>query len=108
MEAIRSNNLSNAWLKAARRLLELPGYETFDLVVEIEGPLDEDEWVRRPLDQYLAATKKQSIETVASTIFPERLWRPPMGGIICTRVTNDCSISCVAFQGTTMVCTSNG
>ena len=79
MELIRGGSISEAWLLAARRLDKLPGFEMFDLAVEIDGPLDEIAAVRRRLDQHLVKTGRQSIETVASTIFPQRLWRPMLG-----------------------------
>src|SRR5436309_1046557 len=79
MELIHAASLSEAWLLAARRLADLPSFEMFDLAVEIARPLDEIPVTRRRLDQYLVKTSKQSIETVASTIFPQRLWRPVLG-----------------------------
>ena len=67
-------DLSSAWLAAARYLTAQPRFEGWDLAVEIADPQSEVSAVRSGLDGTLARTGKQSIETVANTIFPEELW----------------------------------
>jgi thymidylate synthase len=79
MELFAGDSVTEAWLLAARRLAKAPSFEMFDLAVEIANPLEEVAAIRRSLDRYLAKTGKQSIETVANTIFPRRLWRPALG-----------------------------
>lgn len=73
-------NLSRAWAKIFLRILDSGGTEISPLVVSLSGfdqesRISEVLGVRDALDQVLEKKSKISIESVAHTIFPERLWR---------------------------------
>lgn len=76
---IEESNLSIAWGKALKTA-SLPGRTEFaPLVVSItgfdqSGNVVENNEIRTSLDQALATNGKQSVETVANTIFPYRMW----------------------------------
>lgn len=76
---IEENNLSVAWARMARTLVENAGSELLPAIVSITGfdqdqrPL-EDSAIRNELDARLADRKRQTVETVASTIFPHSYW----------------------------------
>jgi hypothetical protein len=76
---IESSNLSHAWARALYVANKEPSKEVVPLVVSIAGfsqsnDFQEDANIRAELDKYLAATGRQSVQTVASTIFPTSLW----------------------------------
>jgi|SRR5579885_1309142 len=77
---IDETDLSRAWAKIFLRILDGRGTEVSPLVVSLSG-FDQDGRVaevpdmRDALDQALGKNGKISIESVAQTIFPERLWR---------------------------------
>jgi hypothetical protein len=77
---IDETDLSRAWAKIFLRILDGRGAEVSPLVVSLSG-FDQDGRVaevpnvRDALDQALDQKGKISIESVAHTIFPERLWR---------------------------------
>ena len=72
-------NLSLAWARMTDGLLSQPGREMAPVVVSVTGfgssgmPI-EDETIKAALDSRLAASRRQTIETVASTIFPKAYW----------------------------------
>jgi hypothetical protein len=73
-------DLSRAWAKVFLRILDGRGTEISPLVVSLsgfdhQGRISEVPGVRDALDRVLEKKGKISIETVAHTIFPERLWR---------------------------------
>lgn len=73
-------SLSTAWAKAFLHIVDHPGKEISPLVLSISGfrtdrTAPEDEQLRQILDDLLARQGQQSVEDVAYTIFPERLWR---------------------------------
>lgn len=77
---VDDTDLSRAWAKIFLRILDGRGTEISPLVVSLsgfdhEGCISEVPGVRDALDQALEQKGKISIETVAHTIFPERLWR---------------------------------
>lgn len=77
---IEDANLSIAWVRAVLAA-SLPGHrECAPLVVSITGFKDrqflEDPTIRASLDQLLQREKKESVHTVANTIFPISLWQP--------------------------------
>ncbi len=77
---IDETDLSRAWAKVFLRILNGRGNEISPLVVSLsgfdrEGRISEIPGVRNAVDQVLEKKGKISIETVAHTIFPERLWR---------------------------------
>jgi hypothetical protein len=73
--------LSVAWARAFLQLLKpRSGKEIVPLVVSITGFEEnqptEDPTIRSALDETLHNLRKQSCQTVASTIFPVSLWNP--------------------------------
>src|SRR5207302_99596 len=77
---IDETNLSRAWARIFLRIYDGRGTEISPLVVSLsgfdqEGCISETPGLRDALDQVLRKKSKISVETVAHTIFPERLWR---------------------------------
>lgn len=81
---IEDANLSWAWARIVQHIQSNTGRNISPLVVSIHGfdasgkPL-EDPDLRRELDARLKAAGEWDIETVAFTIFPERIWRLSAG-----------------------------
>lgn len=76
--------LSRAWARAFLHVIDHPGKEIAPLVLSITGfnpdrTSTEDSSLRSKLDELLIKEEKQSVEDVAYTIFPERLWRMAKG-----------------------------
>lgn len=81
---IERDSLSLAWGNALRTV-SAPGRREFTpLIVSVTGfdangtPLETPS-IRTALDSLLAETGKQSVETVASTIFPYHMWNQTVG-----------------------------
>jgi len=77
-------NLSKAWSKAILHVIDHAGKEVSPLILSVTGFDDngtpaEDSAVRRTLDELLIAKRMQNVETVAYTIFPQRLWKLAQG-----------------------------
>ncbi|MEM1169234.1 MAG: thymidylate synthase [Cyanobacteria bacterium P01_H01_bin.35] len=76
---ITEENLSYAWARIFLHIIDNPGKEIAPLVVSITGFKNnipqEDKEIREALDNCLKSNNKQSVHTVANTIFPESLWR---------------------------------
>jgi len=77
-------DLSKAWAKAVLHVIDHAGYEISPLVLSVTGFDDngkpaEDSAVRQALDDLLLAKKMRSVEDVAFTIFPQRLWEFAQG-----------------------------
>lgn len=77
---IEHDNLSCAWSLAFNEIINAPSHEIVPLAVCVSGfdnnVVREDNRIRAFLDSELKARGKQSIRTVASTIFPSSLWNP--------------------------------
>jgi hypothetical protein len=77
--SVEEKNLSFAWATMVDRLLRHPGKELMPIIVSVTGfsadgmPI-EDASIRAALDSRLAARRRQSIDTVANTIFPKAFW----------------------------------
>lgn len=77
---IHENNVSIAWLKVLRTVLEAKDHEVAPLVVSIGGfgddySIPEDLAIRAELDPFIIAHgQKGGCHTVANTIFPMRLY----------------------------------
>ena len=76
---IEEDSLSIAWAKAYLEASKSKGRILKPLIVCITGfdednKVKEDSTIRSMIDSELAAAKKQSVHTVANTIFPEALW----------------------------------
>lgn len=76
---ISGENLSHVWAGIFLHIIDNPGKEIAPLVVSITGFKNnvpqEDKEIREALDKCLKSHDKQSVHTVANTIFPESLWR---------------------------------
>lgn len=78
---IEEPNLSLAWAKAVKQV-SAPGCdEVGPLIVSVTGfdsagDFAEETRIRTALDVILAEQRKQTVETVASTIFPKSMWNP--------------------------------
>lgn len=77
---VSDTDLARAWATIFLRILDGPGTEVSPLVLSLcgfdeEGRISETAPVRAALDQLLAQKRKTSVEDVAYTIFPERLWQ---------------------------------
>lgn len=78
---VEERNLSIAWGRGLRLASARSNPEAVPLIVSItgfdeHGNVEEDARIRSALENVLAADGKQSIETVANTIFPRSLWNP--------------------------------
>lgn len=78
---IEEPNLSTAWAASMKAAYADGKQEIVPLVVSItgfdnSGKVIEDPNIRSALDQYLAQTGDQTVETVANTIFPVSMWNP--------------------------------
>ncbi|WP_153342008.1 thymidylate synthase family protein [Nocardia aurantia] len=80
---IEARDIGDAWLQAARALVDAPGRTLVNLAVSIADPLHEDLGVRRELEYALAGLARDkpadpvySVHTVANTIFPISLYNP--------------------------------
>jgi hypothetical protein len=77
---ISDADLSRAWASVFLHILDGRGMEVSPLVLSVsgfdeDGRISETPSVRGALDQVLKQKRKISVEDVAHTIFPERLWR---------------------------------
>ncbi len=79
---ITETNLSRAWAKIFLHLADHSGHQVTPLILSLTGFSDvgtpqEDNELKTTLDKLLAAKlpKQRSIEDVAYTIFPQRMWK---------------------------------
>ena len=77
---VDDTNLSRAWSRILLQVVEGAGTEISPLVLTLtgfgeDGSVSEDPTVRKALDALLARKKRRSVEDVAFTIFPQRLWQ---------------------------------
>ncbi|TAM59401.1 MAG: thymidylate synthase [Rhodanobacter sp.] len=81
---VDESDLSRAWGKAVLHVLDHPGPEISPLILSVSG-FDEDGGVvetpavRTALDTLLLAKKMRTVEDVAFTIFPQRIWQVAQG-----------------------------
>ena len=81
---IADTNLSRAWARLFLQIFDSGRTEisplTFSLTgFDADGGIAEIAGVRESLDRTLKLKKKISVETVAFTIFPDRLWKIARG-----------------------------
>jgi hypothetical protein len=81
---IDESNLSAAWSRAVIHAVDHSGLEIAPLVLSVtgfdeRGVSAESESVRNELDKLLVAKGHRSVEDVAFTIFPQRLWQIAKG-----------------------------
>jgi hypothetical protein len=77
---INDNNLSRAWSRLILGILGGAGTEVSPLVLSLsgfdeQGNVAEDPGLRHALDELLKRKGRLSVEDVAFTIFPQRLWQ---------------------------------
>jgi len=77
-------NISRAWAKVALHILDHSGTEVSPLILSVSGfndsrLIDEHPDVHAELDAVLQANGHQTIEDVAHTIFPQRIWKIAQG-----------------------------
>lgn len=81
---VDESDLSHAWAKAVLHVLDHSGLEISPLILSVSG-FDEDGGVvetpavRTALDALLLAKDMRSVEDVAFTIFPQRIWQVAQG-----------------------------
>jgi thymidylate synthase len=68
-------DISTAWIRACKALDQPPNRRGYHTVVRIADPIADDPRVRFELDRILESKNKQSVRTVANTIFPAALAR---------------------------------
>ena len=81
---IDDTNLSRAWVRLLLQVLDGAGTEVAPLVLSLSGFAQngaavEDPAVRQALDQLLMRKRRIVVESVAFTIFPQRLWEMSRG-----------------------------
>jgi hypothetical protein len=80
MPEIVSSSISHAWLSAVTMTSAAPNHELLNLNVTVngleQGGPEEDATIRSSLDQVLLESALGSVQTVASTIFPNSMWNP--------------------------------
>lgn len=81
---VAETSLSTAWAKAVMHVVDHAGREISPLILSVtgfdeEGLPYEDKEVRAALDRLLAANKMLTVEDVAFTIFPQRIWKIARG-----------------------------
>lgn len=70
---VEGQGIATAWIRAVRKLDELPDRRAFHTVVRIGSPLHDDPDTHGSLDRVLDRLNLQPVETVANTIFPADL-----------------------------------
>ncbi|HWW37734.1 hypothetical protein [Pedobacter sp.] len=70
---IEDNNISSAWIRTLKHIIECPGNEITPLVVSLTE-FNESPAFRVALDSDLKKNDKAKVHTVAETIFPESLY----------------------------------
>jgi hypothetical protein len=78
---VEERNLSVAWARALRLTTARGRAETGPLIIAVTGfddagLFEEESHIRAGLEELLANSGKQGIDTVANTIFPVSLWNP--------------------------------
>jgi len=83
-QLFEGTSVSQAYAKVLLHIAEHPGTEISPLVLTVTGfdqgyDIPEDALLRSELDRLLGAEGKLSVEDVAYTIFPQRLWTMAQG-----------------------------
>lgn len=77
-DLIEGKNLSHVWSKVFLKVIDAPKKECQSILVRLseidKKEIPEDLGISAALDECLLSTENQSIQTVANTIFPEKLW----------------------------------
>ncbi|MEJ5125003.1 thymidylate synthase [Comamonas sp. MYb21] len=77
-------DVSRAWARAVIHVMDHSGLEVSPLILSVTGfgdqsVIPETRSIRIALDKLLSAKKMRSVEDVAFTIFPQRLWKIAQG-----------------------------
>jgi hypothetical protein len=76
---IEETNLSRAWGRALIHIIDHSGTKATPVLISLtnfpDGVPEEDPDIRRELDSCLRIKEKQSVHTVANTLFPSSLYR---------------------------------
>ncbi|WP_438307801.1 thymidylate synthase [Burkholderia pseudomallei] len=77
-------DISRAWAKAVLHVIDHAGPEISPLILSVSGfeehgAIPETQAIRAELDTLLATKRMRSVEDVAFTIFPQRLWQLAKG-----------------------------
>ncbi|MFC7298967.1 thymidylate synthase [Herminiimonas aquatilis] len=77
---VNETNLSRAWAKIFLHILDHSGHEITPLVLSLtgfdnDGAPKQEENLYAALDKLLSSKKQRTIEDVAYTIFPQRMWK---------------------------------
>lgn len=70
---VEGQGIATAWMRAVRKLDEIPDRRAIHTVVRISDPLQDDPNTHADLDRVLDRLGLQPVETVANTIFPADL-----------------------------------
>lgn len=81
---VNETDVSRAWAKAVLYVVDHAGPEVSPLILSVtdfsaRGTVPETSAIRSALDNLLAAKRMTSVENVAFTIFPQRLWLVAQG-----------------------------
>lgn len=81
---IEETNLSRAWIILFQAALSSPTKKISPVILSLtgfgdDGQPEEDSMLRSAIDEALRSSGKMDIETVAYTIFPQRLWKLAKG-----------------------------
>lgn len=70
---VQGPDVSTAWVRACRALLDFDTHRAFHTIVRIHDPQRDDPTVRAEIDRILTVKGMQQVRTVANTIFPAAL-----------------------------------
>jgi hypothetical protein len=90
---VYADRLSDAWLAAMRFLLDQPHGKTVNCNVAFPATGPDDNTATSCIDAVLVDAGKWPIATVASTIFPEALYHPHLGGEAAERLYENYALS---------------
>jgi len=81
---VDESDISRAWAKAVLHVIEHAGPEISPLILSVngfeeQGTIPEIPAIRKALDTLLLTKRISSVDDVAFTIFPQRLWRVAQG-----------------------------
>lgn len=81
---VDESDISRAWAKAVLHVIDHAGPEISPLILSVtgfdeQGVVPETQAIRAALDALLSAKRMRSVDDVAFTIFPQRLWQVAQG-----------------------------
>jgi hypothetical protein len=97
---VQSKNLSQAWVEAMERLVELPGGKAVNFNVAFPADGVDDQRVSEEIDAFLRERELRSedhevleVGTVANTIFPDALYHHHLGDAAAARLYENYELS---------------